>query len=241
MKGRNHDSYKALLTEIAPSFEEFAVDLSLSAIPEAVQFVAREEELAEMHRLLYSRDARSVVVLHGLRGIGKTQLVIIYAKRHKAKYTTIFWLNANDLDSLKLSFVDIAQQILRKHRKHPSAGVLASIDLEGCEGNLDDVVDAVKVWLSVSKNTRWLIIYDNYDNPKIPSYTDRAAVDVRRFIPGCDHGSIIITTRSSQVTIGPRVNVQKLRNVQEGVDIMLNTSGRKGIPDGKIFATSLYY
>ena len=92
-----------MLTEIAPGFEEFAVDLSLFNIPEAVQFVAREKELAEMHQLLYEQTTRSTVVLHGLGGIRKTQLAIVYARRYKTKYTAIFWVNSNNQDSLKLS------------------------------------------------------------------------------------------------------------------------------------------
>jgi hypothetical protein len=179
-----------------------------------------------MHQLLHGHITRSTVVLHGLGGIGKTQLAIAYARRHKAKYTGIFWVNANDQDSLKRSFVDIAQQILRSH---PSASVLASVDFEG---NLDNVVEAVKAWLDIVKNRRWLMIYDNYDNPKIPSNPDHAAVDIRGYLPRCDHGSIIVTTRSSQVTIGPRIQVQKLLNVREGVEILSNMSRRKGIMDG---------
>jgi hypothetical protein len=218
--------YKTLLTRLVPGFEEFAVDLDVLAIPEAVQFVAREQELAEMHQLLHSYTTRSTVVLHGLGGIGKTQLTIAYAKRHKVKYTAIFWVNANDQNSLKLSFVHIAQQILRSQ---PSANVLASVDLEG---NLEYVVDAVNAWLGIAKNRRWLMVYDNYDNPKIPNNPDREAVDIRGYLPRCDHGSIIITTRSSQVTVGTRIQVQKLLNVQEGVEILSNTSGRKGIMNG---------
>jgi hypothetical protein len=57
--------------------------------------------------------------------MGKTQLAITYARRYKEKYTAIFWLNANDEDSLKLSFQDIAQQVLRHH---PSTSVLLSVD-----------------------------------------------------------------------------------------------------------------
>ena len=62
-----------------------------------------------MHKLLQDHSSRSCVILHGLGGMGKTQLAITYARRHKEKYTAIFWLNANDEDSLKLSFRDVAQ------------------------------------------------------------------------------------------------------------------------------------
>lgn len=179
-----------------------------------------------MHRLLYGHTARSLVVLHGLGGIGKTQLAIAYTKRHKEKYTAVFWLNANDGDSLQLSFWDIAQQVMENH---PSASRLASVDLD----DLDQVVHTVKAWLGLQNNTRWLMIYDNYDNPRIPgNAADRSAVDIRRFLPGSDHGSIVITTRSSQVSQGHRIHVQKLLDVREGLEILSYTSGRKGIENG---------
>jgi hypothetical protein len=179
----------------------------------------------EMHQLLYGHTARSTVVLHGLGGIGKTQLAIAYAMRHKDKYTAIFWVNANDEDSLRLSFLDVTQQVLRDH---PSTSVLAGVDFE----NLDNVVNAVKAWLSLRKNARWLMIYDNYDNPKLPGNPDRSAVDIRRFLPPSNHGSIIITTRWSQVTTGRRIQVQKLQDVREGLEILSNTSGRNETMNG---------
>jgi len=78
------------------------------------------------------------------------------------------------------------------------------------------------------------MIYDNYDNPKLPGNTDTAAVDIRRFLPDCDHESVIITTRWSQVTIGTRIRVEKLENIQDGIQILSTTSGRTDIAEGKI-------
>jgi len=140
------------LTSTGVEFEQFAVGLNPASFPEAAQFVAREEELSKMHELLHGHSGRSCVVLHGLWGMGKTQLAITYSRRHKEKYTAIFWLNANDEDSLKLSFRAIAQQVLENH---PLAGSLACVDLNG---DLNQVVTAVKAWLDLRENTRWLII-----------------------------------------------------------------------------------
>jgi NB-ARC domain len=213
-------------------FEQFAVALNLSPIPEAAQFVAREPELVEMHQLLHGHSRRSTVILHGLGGIGKTQLTIEYITRHKEKYTAIFWLNANDEDTLKLGFRDIAQHILEGENDMPSTSTLASVDLSG---NLDQVVKAVKTWLNLQRNTRWLIIYDNYDNPRTPGNLDRSAVDIREFFPQADHGSIIITTRSAQVSQGHRIHVQKLPNIHQGLEILSNTSKRENIEKGRLF------
>jgi hypothetical protein len=71
----------------------------------------------------------------------------------------------------------VAKQILKQH---PLASRLSSVDVKE---NLDEVIDAVKAWLSLLNNTRWLIIYNNYDNPKLPDNADPAAVDICKFLP----------------------------------------------------------
>ncbi|KAI9654946.1 MAG: hypothetical protein M1821_005699 [Bathelium mastoideum] len=201
-----HISYKG------PDFGRFSVGIDLLTMPQPAQFVAREEELTEMHRMLYGHNNQSVVVLNGLGGVGKTQLALAYARRHKEKYSAIFWLNVNDDDSLRLSFRDIAQQILEDQRDNPST-----------------IAAAVKAWLNLQDNTQWLMIYDNYDNPKIPHHVDSSAVDIRRFLPGADHGSIIITTRSAQVCQGDRIHVPKLQRIQDSLRILSNTSKLENI------------
>ena len=189
--------------------------------------MAREDELAEIHRTLRGDGTRHTVVLRGLGGIGKTQLTIAYASRHRDNYSAIFWLNIKDEDSLKQSFARVAKQILQEH---PSARRLRSVDIKE---NLNEVIDAVKEWLSLPNNTRWLMIYDNYDNPKLAGNTDPAAVDIRKFLPESHQGSVIITTRSSQVKIGHAIRIRKLGDVHDSVKILLNASRREGLVDGK--------
>ena len=82
---------------------------SLSDVSDVEYFVARENELTKIHETLEGDRSRRAVVLHGLGGIGKTQLSIAYAKRHKDNYSVIFWLNIKDEDSLKQSFVKLAK------------------------------------------------------------------------------------------------------------------------------------
>ena len=181
----------------------------------------------EIHRTLSGDGSRRTVVLQGLGGIGKTQLSIAYAKRHKDSYSAIFWLNIKDEDSLKQSFAKAARQILREH---PSVGRLSSVDTNE---NLDDVVDAVKTWLSRPNNTRWLLIYDNYDNPKLPRNTDPMAVDIRKFLPESYQGSVVITTRLSQVRIGHLIQIRKLGDINDSLQILSNASRREGLTSGK--------
>src|SRR5882762_3205547 len=224
-----HLSIGEILTRIGTKREEFSVAFGLSDVPEVEHFVAREDELAEMHGTLCGSGSRRTVVLHGLGGIGKTQLTIAYAKQHKDNYSAVFWLNIKDEDSIKRSFSKAAKQILREH---PSASRLSSVDIKE---NFDEVIDAVKAWLSLPNNTRWLMIYDNYDNPKLPRNTHPAAVDIRKFLPESYQGSVIITTRSSEVKIGHRIQIRKLEGVRDSVRILSNASRREGLIDGKDF------
>ncbi|KAH9903875.1 kinesin light chain [Xylariomycetidae sp. FL2044] len=202
--------------------EDFSVTFSLTGVPEIEDFVARKQELAKMREKLRSNGSRRVVVLNGFGGIGKTQLAIAYTKLYKDNYSAIFWINIKDEDSLRQSFVKAVRQILRDH---PSALRISSIDIK----NLDEVIDAVKAWLSIPNNTRWLLIYDNYDNPKLPSNPDHAAVNIHKFFPEAHQGSIIITTRSSEVKIGHGIRVRKMDNMLDGIQILSNASNRQDL------------
>jgi hypothetical protein len=214
-----------------PSDDRLTLDansgFNLSGVSEAHHFVARQHELAEMQKILSGDGMRRTVVLHGLGGIGKTQLAVAYAKRYRANYSSIFWLNIKGEDSLKQSFARVARQILREH---PSA---SRLDAVAEDSKLDEVVDAVKRWLGHPKNTRWLVVYDNYDNPKLAGNTGRPAVDIRQFLPEADHGSIIITTRSAQVNVGHCIRLGKLEDVQDSLQVLSNASRRVGVMDGE--------
>jgi hypothetical protein len=180
-----------------------------------------------MHRALSGNGSRRTVVLHGLGGIGKTQLTVTYAKRHKADYSAIFWLNIKDEDTLKQSFAKVAKRILREH---PLASRLSGVDING---DLDEVVEAVKAWLDLPKNISWLVVYDNYDNPKIANNADHAAVDIRRYLPEAHQGSVIIATRLSQVKNGHRIHIGKLEDIQDSLQILRHASGRADAMNGE--------
>jgi ATP/maltotriose-dependent transcriptional regulator MalT len=202
------------------------------AAVETSYFTARKGELQEMREHLRSDGSRKVVVLYGLGGIGKTQLAIRYATRHREDYSALFWLNAKDETSTKLSFVQMARHI---RREHPDAPPLIGLDLEQ---NLDEVVDAVKSWLSIPMNTRWLMVCDNYDNPKLPGRTDSAALELRKYLPEAHQGSVIVTTRSSEVQLGHRIRIQKLKDLEDGLRILEHASGRKKLVDSKYCSLS---
>jgi ATP/maltotriose-dependent transcriptional regulator MalT len=211
------------------SNESFSVVFSLSEVSETEHFVARQEELNAMHKALSEGSGRRAVTLHGLGGIGKTQMAIAYAKAHRGDYSAVFWLNIKDEDSVKQSYSRIARRILQEH---PSASRLSAIT---DDSKLDEIVAAVKRWLEHAKNTQWLMVFDNYDNPKVPGNANPGVVDIRQFLPEAHHGSVIVTTRSSKVSIGHRMKVGKLEDVRDSLQILSDGSHREGVMDGELF------
>ncbi|RYC54279.1 hypothetical protein CHU98_g11933 [Xylaria longipes] len=199
---------------------DFSITVSLSDVPDIPYFVTRERELAEIRRKLSSDGSRRAVVLQGLGGIGKTQLAIAYAKRYRDEYSAIFWLNIKDMASIQQSFTKVAKQILRQN---PDSSRLSALDIQH---NHEEVVDAVKAWLSLPGNTRWLLIYDNFDTPKLSNSTDDGGIDISRFLPEAYQGSVIVTTRSSQVNLGHMIRIRKLESLDDGLQILATTSGR---------------
>jgi hypothetical protein len=215
------------LTILGIQHEDFSVPFSLTEVAEAEVFVARNDELAELYQALRSDGSRRVVVLHGLGGIGKTQLAIEYMKRHRDDYSAIFWLNIKDADSLQQSFVKIAKQIIQHNS---SAGRLSSLDLSQ---DFEGIITAVKAWWSLPNNSRWLLIYDNYDDPKLQDFQSPTAVDIQQYFPESYQGSIIITTRSSQVQIGHIIQIKKLRDRRNSLNIISNISKRNRFENGE--------
>ena len=151
------------------------------------------------------------LVLGGMGGIGKTQLAIGYARRHQSCYTSVFWLNATSQLTLHASIRQVAQLLLQA----------------ADAGRLDDKQVLVRVlrWLSDRRNTQWLLIFDNYDEPDQYEMND--------YCPYAAHGSIIITTRLPDLVTGQQVRVQPLSDIEESLDILQTRSQRDNIRDGK--------
>jgi ATP/maltotriose-dependent transcriptional regulator MalT len=199
----------------------------LPEVSEINHFVARQAELAEMHKVLIEGTGRQIVTLQGLGGIGKTQLAIAYTKVHRDDYSAIFWLNIKDEVSVKQSYSWLAQQILQDCPSASQLGIF--ID----DKKQDEVMAGVKRWLEHAKNTRWLMVFDNYDNPKVPGNSDTSTVDIQQFLPKAHHGSIIVTTRSSNVSMGLPIKVGKLEDIRDSLQILSHTSHRKDVMDGE--------
>lgn len=176
-------------------------------------FIGRSAEIQQVENvLLPGSDScnRKELVLGGMGGVGKTQLSITYAKRYGDTYSSVFWLNATSEVTLQSSFRNLAYRILP----------LETVD----QLDKDHLWIAVSNWLCEPDNSRWLLIYDNYDNPE--------EYDIRKYYPPVTHGSIIVTTRVPSRLNGTEVRVRTLSKEEDSLQILSTRSEREGIESG---------
>src|SRR5207237_2541004 len=76
----------------------------------AKYFVGREELLADLHDKLDNR--KSIALIHGLGGVGKTQLATEYSYRYGLEYEIIWWIRAEKAASRILEdYVNMAEHL----------------------------------------------------------------------------------------------------------------------------------
>lgn len=161
----------------------------------------RESKLKEEKRL----------VLSGTGGIGKTQLAIAYAKSCPDLYRSVFWISATSEAAVKDSFRSIAGLVLNTQ------------DFEQLRD--EAIVRRVLLWLSLSKNTSCLLIFDGYDDPH--------QFQINSYYPSNLHGKIIITTRRLDLVAGTSIKVKPLQNIEDGLAILQTRSKREKVSLGK--------
>jgi hypothetical protein len=74
-------------------------------------FTGREADLERLGEFLQKRDEAiltQAVVLHGLGGVGKTQLAIEYAWKHLGGYEAVLWVRADSPQTLDASLAGLA-------------------------------------------------------------------------------------------------------------------------------------
>ncbi|KAI4122850.1 MAG: hypothetical protein LQ338_005584 [Usnochroma carphineum] len=176
----------------------YKVNFSMRGWPCVNHFVARDKELEELEQTLLPRPtadmSRKVFILHGLGGIGKTQLAVAFARKHQKTFSSIFWLNGGGEGQVRQSLAEIARRLPEGQISESSRTFTKS-----SSEDLDKIINEVQDWFSQPANSQWLLILDNVDrdySPELPSAVrDPHAYNLEDYFPGADHGSILVTSR----------------------------------------------
>ncbi|ADP82497.1 FxSxx-COOH system tetratricopeptide repeat protein [Pseudofrankia inefficax] len=142
--------------------------------PRNPHFTGREVELSELRSRLVG-DGRAVTMpqaLHGLGGVGKTQLAVQYAYRHAGDYDLVWWVPAEDPALVLAALVVLAEQV----------GLAVAGQAE------ESASEVVNLLRQGRRFPRWLVILDNADAPE----------DLFGLLSAAGGGGhVLITTRDS--------------------------------------------
>lgn len=169
----------------------------MAGLPTTEHFVQREAEMSQLEKFFQpdaDKKLRKVFVVNGLGGMGKTQLCVEYARRHKEDFTAVFWLDGSSKDALRQSLANAATRL---PREGPSLGGRSVPDAHDVDGS----TEALLQWLSLEANTGWLLVLDNIDREwqGASGAADPEAYDFKDYLPPADHGNVLITTRLSRL------------------------------------------
>ncbi|KAF5425651.1 MAG: Tetratricopeptide (TPR) repeat [Candidatus Methanocomedens sp.] len=162
-------------------------------------FTGREEHLASLKTALNSgKSAALTQAIHGLGGVGKTQLALEYTYRNVAEYDIVWWVRSEEPATLASDYASLAK-------------ALDMPEKEAADQLL--IIKAVKQWLE--QHPKWLLVFDNAK--------DRA--DVNDYLPQGKTGHVLITSRNVnwRGTATP-LDVKVLER-KESVDFLLKRTG----------------
>ncbi|EKJ67737.1 hypothetical protein FPSE_12108 [Fusarium pseudograminearum CS3096] len=139
-------------------------------------------------------QAHRRAALHGLGGVGKTQIALAYSRwlQDFSKNTSVFWVHASSAERFSEAYTKIARACKIPGHDDPSF----------------DALSVVKDWLESDESGQWMMVVDNADDMQLffpqpadspQSESDEENDSLAEFIPECVHGTVLITTRNMQV------------------------------------------
>jgi tetratricopeptide (TPR) repeat protein len=149
-------------------------------------FTGRADLLAQLEKILHG-DPRSVGAahsLHGMGGVGKTQLVIEYAYRHVGDYDLAWWVPAEQPELIPGHLARLGQRL-------------------GLTG-ADEVAVAWQVVEALRERSRWLVVFDNAEDPDT----------LRPYLPGSSGDVLVTTRRTGFRSLGRKLDVDVLTRAE---------------------------
>lgn len=161
-------------------FTEYYRSTALRPVASYVPRLALHTQMKErLHDTLEKRGRScKILVVCGLGGAGKSQLVLNYVEDFKDDYTASFWIDASSKERLESDYRQIHNLLL--HPKRDDAAI-------------DVCISEVKQWCHRRKGGRHLFVLDSADD--IEDEESGEYIDLQRYIVDVASADVVITTR----------------------------------------------
>ncbi|MET0135306.1 MAG: FxSxx-COOH system tetratricopeptide repeat protein [Kibdelosporangium sp.] len=175
-------------------------------------FTGRAEQLHELAAPPASAEAVPSV-LHGMGGMGKTQIAVEYVYRHLDDFDLVWWIDASQPSQIRASLAELAQAL----------GLPESVEANAA-------VPAVREALRGGRLVRrWLLVFDAAADPEA----------LTSFLPAGGAGQVIVTSRNPGWSgTGPRLPVDVFRR-PESVELLRRHDPELTDEDGERLAARL--
>jgi hypothetical protein len=171
-------------------------------------FTGRDDLLEAVRERLLAGDKAVVQALHGMGGVGKTQLAAEYAHRFAGAYDLAWWINSAQSGLISDQFAALGAAL-------------------GCVPATagTQVVRAV-VLAELRERSRWLLVFDNAENP----------ADVTPWLPGRG-GHVLITSRErGWAEVAAPVEVDVLARPESAAILQARVRGLTGADADRLAA-----
>lgn len=178
-----------------------------------LNFTGREDVLRKLSALSNDNQASPPIqVVHGLGGVGKTQIAVEYAYRNMNEYEVVWWMRAEENSTLAADFAHLAVELNLPEKDAQDQRV---------------IVDAVRKWLG--HNGDWLIVFDNA----------QSADDLRDYVPQGGSGRALVTSRNPNWTGAASSFSLDVLTKDEAIAFILKRTGQ--VSDADMLAEVLGY
>ena len=149
-------------------------------------FVGRDATLVHLWERLGSGGTAVVQALHGMGGVGKTQLAIEYAYRYAGAYDVVWWVSAEETGLIGEQYAALA----------------AELGLTAPHADTASAVRTLRAYLR--SHSRWLLVLDNAESPG----------DLRAWLPAGPGHTLITSRNPAWGELSTRVEVDVLSRLE---------------------------
>jgi hypothetical protein len=178
-------------------------------------FTGRRELLEQLERRLQTQSVAAVLpqALHGEGGVGKSQIAIEYAYRHRSDYDVIWWIPSERPAQILASVIELGNRL-------------------GLEVGNEVITAVPRVRAALRAGTphsNWLLVFDNAETLE----------NVREYFPEAGTGRVLVTSRNQEWSqIAETLEVDVFSR-QESVRLLQRRNPRLDEPEADQLASEL--